>query len=273
MESSAMSVNSQRADIIGSARFLWFELAGRCNFECIHCYAESSPRKDHGNVSSSRWHELLVEAQQLKVEHIQFIGGEPTLHPSFSDLICHSHRLGLGIEVYTNLAVLSEHTLKLYEANDVSIATSFYSIDPDVTARMTRRDWAHKQIVANIMWLLECGIPLRVGIIKNQQDEDVTPTINFLRSLGVKHFREDAVRAVGRGGLNVLQPRPRDRRDDLCGACANGNAAITPSGDVYPCVFSRWLPIGNINERSLAEVLHGDLMESVGRDLRAFFSL
>src|SRR6266508_6854391 len=87
MESSAMSVNSQRADIIGSARFLWFELAGRCNFECIHCYAESSPRKDHGNVSSSRWHELLVEAQQLKVEHIQFIGGEPTLHPSFSDLI------------------------------------------------------------------------------------------------------------------------------------------------------------------------------------------
>ncbi len=78
---------------------------------------------------------------------------------------------------------------------------------------------------------------------------------------------------VERGGLNVLQPRPRDRRDDLCGACANGNAAITPSGDVYPCVFSRWLPIGNINERSLAEVLHGDLMESVGRDLRAFFSL
>ncbi|MGH3766431.1 MAG: SPASM domain-containing protein [Pseudonocardiaceae bacterium] len=48
----------------------------------------------------------------------------------------------------------------------------------------------------------------------------------------------------------------------LCGNCANDVAAISPMGEVWPCVFSRWMPSGNVLDCSLAEVLDGGLREN-----------
>ncbi|MFD6072258.1 MULTISPECIES: SPASM domain-containing protein [Amycolatopsis] len=50
----------------------------------------------------------------------------------------------------------------------------------------------------------------------------------------------------------------RDQRESvehLCGRCGDGVAAISPNGEVWPCVFRRWLPIGNVRDVGLAEVV------------------
>ncbi|MGH3802662.1 MAG: SPASM domain-containing protein, partial [Pseudonocardiaceae bacterium] len=84
---------------------------------------------------------------------------------------------------------------------------------------------------------------------------------------GVASVGYDLLRQVGRG--------VRDQQasvEQLCGNCGNGVAAISPNGVVWPCVFSRWLPIGNVFERELAEILTGPDAERICSQLAQAFA-
>ncbi|MGH3779147.1 MAG: SPASM domain-containing protein [Pseudonocardiaceae bacterium] len=62
----------------------------------------------------------------------------------------------------------------------------------------------------------------------------------------------------------------RDQQPDvsqLCGHCAHGKVAIAPNGDVWPCVFSRWMPVGNVRHQSLAEIVAGPAMSDVEQQI------
>src|SRR5690349_9079145 len=52
-------------------------------------------------------------------------------------------------------------------------------------------------------------------------------------------------------------------------------AALSPSrrgGDVWPCVFSRWLPVGNVRREALAEIITGPRMIETTRLLAESFA-
>jgi Radical SAM superfamily/4Fe-4S single cluster domain len=65
--------------------FLWLEITGKCNLRCTHCYAESAPRGTHGSLTRCEWHAIIADAKQVGADTVQFIGGEPTLHPDFPE--------------------------------------------------------------------------------------------------------------------------------------------------------------------------------------------
>jgi MoaA/NifB/PqqE/SkfB family radical SAM enzyme len=67
--------------------FMWMEITGRCQLGCTHCYADSGPRGTHGAMELADWQRVIGEAAELGVARIQFIGGEPTLHPSLGVLM------------------------------------------------------------------------------------------------------------------------------------------------------------------------------------------
>jgi Iron-sulfur cluster-binding domain len=90
---------------------------------------------------------------------------------------------------------------------------------------------------------------------------------NELAALGVPLVGYDRLRQVGRG--------VRDQQvgtEQLCGHCGNGVVAISPDGVVWPCVFSRWLPIGNVLEAKLAEILAGPEADRVRTELAQEFA-
>ena len=69
-------------------KFLWLELTRKCNLECVHCYTDSSPARDlYETLGADDWKRALREAATLDCRSVQFIGGEPTLHPELPDLI------------------------------------------------------------------------------------------------------------------------------------------------------------------------------------------
>src|SRR5687767_9735901 len=84
--------------------FLWLEITLRCNLRCTHCYAESGP----GNALSygadaADWRKTMTQAFHAGCRQVQFIGGEPTLHPSLAELITDARNLGYEfVEVFTN---------------------------------------------------------------------------------------------------------------------------------------------------------------------------
>ncbi|WP_406331875.1 radical SAM protein [Streptomyces sp. NBC_00203] len=242
---------------------LWLDLTRKCQLACTHCYNESDRHGDHGTMTRDDWFSVLDQAGACGVREIQFIGGEPTLHPDFPALVDRALNNGLNVEVYSNLVHVSAECWELFERQGLTLATSYYSDRSTEHNAMTGRP-SHGRTRTNIAEAVRRGIPLRVGIIAGSEAQHVGEAKQDLESLGVIRVRVDHVRPFGRGG----QDRAPDT-GNLCGRCGTGRAAIDPTGDVSPCVFSAWLSVGNVKEAPLASILNGPAMARTNASIRS----
>ena len=245
---------------------LWLEITGKCNLQCVHCYADSGPKVSHGEMTTSRWLEIIAEAGDLGVGTIIFIGGEPTLHPDIEVLLYQASLAVPKVEIYTNLTHLSPTLLKLCQKQRIDIATSYYSCDPSIQDRVAQVP-SQKKVRENLQRVVEAGLNVRVGIVNVFPEQNMTATADELRTMGIVNLTVDRARRIGRGASSSQVKLV----DELCGQCSRAFAAVLPSGAVAPCVFSRDLPVGNVLTSSLSEVLNAPRMIAT-RDLldRAF---
>src|SRR5712691_3636805 len=247
-------------------RFLWLEITGKCQLACEHCYADSGPKGTNGVMTVEDWQRVIDEATTLGVERVQFIGGEPTLHPGLADLISYALGIGIGVEVFSNLVHVTPALWEAFQQPGVSLATSYYSPNADEHNAITRRR-SHDKTLANIREALRRGITLRVGVIGMREGQQVGGAVTELRDLGVADVGVDYLRQVGRG---VRDNNPSTAQ--LCGACGQGNAAVSPTGVLWPCIMSRWMGMGNVRETSLAHILDGSEAAAVNEELRRAFA-
>jgi uncharacterized Fe-S cluster-containing radical SAM superfamily protein len=243
---------------LGSLSFLWLELTGKCNLECVHCYADSGPRHPLiDQMKTSDWTRLIEEAAHIGCKTLQFIGGEPTLHPDLGQLCAIARDLGIReIEVFTNATRLDETLLDCFRDHKVGVASSFYSCDPNTHDLITGRPRSWAKTVRGFHKVIAAGIPLRVGVIEMDQNRaHCDEALGFLRSIGVRRVRVDRIRGVGRGLVQVTCCGEEDSPfDQLCGQCWKGRLCVDPSGMAYPCVMARRWPIADVRD-GLAKVL------------------
>ncbi|WP_428093131.1 radical SAM protein [Candidatus Pollutiaquabacter sp.] len=71
-----------------SLDFLWLEITPKCNLTCVHRYADSTPFNPlESKMTFQDWVNVMKESYELGCRKIQFIGGEPTIHPEFLNLV------------------------------------------------------------------------------------------------------------------------------------------------------------------------------------------
>lgn len=237
-----------RASEVG---FLWLELTGRCQLACTHCYADSGPAGTSGTMTTPDWERVIEEAAALGVRMVQFIGGEPILHPDLPVLVERVLKRGMEVEVFSNLVHVSPRLWETFSRPSVRLATSYYSDDPNQHRAVTGRP-SHARTRANIAEAVRRGIDLRVGIIDVYEGQRVEQARAELRALGVTDIGTDRLRGIGRGGSADV--------GELCGHCGDGRAAVLPDGSVSPCVLSRWMTAGNVKRQQLAGILAGQRM-------------
>ncbi|WP_228646459.1 radical SAM protein [Microtetraspora sp. AC03309] len=246
--------------------FMWLEITGKCQLECGHCYASSGPNGTHGTMTSEDWMRVIDQGAALGVSMVQFIGGEPTLHPDLPMLVRHALDAAVEVEIYTNLVHVTPAMWQVFRQPGVRLATSYYSDDASEHQAITRRPTL-KVTTKNIARAQEFGIPLRAGVIGVLGGQRSGEGIALLERLGVPDVGYDDLREVGRG---VRENGPGV--EQLCGQCGDRKIAISPSGEVWPCVFSRWLPVGNVREMSLADIATSETFARVIGDLRGQFT-
>ncbi|WP_329303541.1 radical SAM protein [Streptomyces sp. NBC_00659] len=94
-------------------------------------------------MTARDWRRIIDEAAALGTSAVQFIGGEPTLHSHFVELVGHAVGAGLRARVCSNLyRVRAEHR-RLFEHPRVSLATSYYSDDAAEHDAVTGRRGSH----------------------------------------------------------------------------------------------------------------------------------
>lgn len=236
---------------------LALEITGRCQLACRHCYAGSGSSGSHGTMTADDWRSVITQAAGIGVSRVQFIGGEPTLHPDFAALLTHAAGTGLPAEVYGHLAHVKDAWWDLFTCPGVSLATSYYSDDPREHDAITGRPGSHARTLANIGKAVSRGVPLRASIIEVADGQRTSQARAELEAIGVTRIRTARLRHLGRAahaGPDV---------SELCGNCGRGVAAVLPSGDVCPCVMSRWLIAGNVRDTPLAGILSGPAMAAL----------
>lgn len=191
------------------------------------------------------WMGLVDQAAAAGINMVQFIGGEPTMHPRFTLIMSHALDAGLDVEVYSNLVRVTDEMWELFQSPRVSLAFSYFARDESAHNAVTGRP-SHKATRRNAAKAASLGIRIRAGVIDFGH---VQEAVSDLKSMGVKKVSTDRVRRIGRGGDGTPAPT------ELCGRCGQDVAAVSADGDVSPCIFSRWLRVGNVRQTPLAEIL------------------
>lgn len=101
---------------------------------------------------------------------------------------------------------------------------------------------------------VEDSYELARQVLQGQRDDYAG---HELYDLGITDVRTGQVRPFGRGAQGAPPYLGR-----LCGQCGRGEIAILPDGLVTPCVFARWMSMGNVHQRSLREIYGGETMRN-----------
>jgi len=197
------------------------------------------------------WIRVLDEINEMGTRAVQFVGGEATLHPALPELIDHALTHALDVEVFSNLVHVPDPLWTVFAQPGVSLATSYYSDDPAEHAAITGKP-SHARTRANIAKAQARGIPLRAGLIDFGANQRTSQARAELVNLGVPSIGYDRVRELGRAAPDQQGSAPQ-----LCGRCGDGIAAIDPNGEVRPCLFAKWISIGNVHDRPLAQIVSG----------------
>ena len=256
---------------------LWLEITPKCNLNCVHCYADSSPyRPLTDGLTTDDWLRIIKEAAVLKCRMIQFIGGEPTIHPDLTKLVSAARVAGIpSIEVYTNGTCFTSALQECFLENKVQLAFSVYADNPEIHDRVTRTDGSQLKTLAAIEWAINNSMTVRAGVIDAGINKGYTDAaVQMLKTKGLVNVGVDRRRNIGR---TQVSSEPDDLLRELCGRCAPGKLCVTSCGDIYPCVFSRFHVIGNAADgldaalksvplRSFEEALHRIVSSSTDVD-------
>jgi MoaA/NifB/PqqE/SkfB family radical SAM enzyme len=244
---------------------LFVELTDKCPLDCLHCYAEAS-LDGSSSMSADLAANLVDQAAEIGFGRLQLTGGEPLLHPELASLVSRAVDAGIDrVEVFTSGVGLDPVLLGAI-SDQAEFAISVYSTDPAVHDRITGVPGSLAATLAAIDLLLERGFQLRVAVIlmrENAGDWPRTRAELVERGVPAERVSASLMSRTGRGREAEL---PDELPDDLVADPADpepsrdpwswpGKAAVSPSGDVFPCIFARWLKLGNAAEQSLSEIL------------------
>jgi len=251
--------------LVESPSILFLELTSSCPLRCRHCYAEAGdgPGVELDPVLAV---EVIAQAAALGFERLQLTGGEPLLHGRVAGLADTALEAGIErVEVFTSGVGLTPDLLIEFP-RETAFALSVYSSDQAIHDAMTGVPGSLDATLAAVDRILERGARLRVAVVLMEGNADGwqrTRDALVARGVPAPSISASLVTRVGRGA----EVEPPAERPDLSPADAAdpettadpaiwpGKVAVAPNGDVFPCIFARWLRLGNVRERRLVDIL------------------
>ena len=160
-----------------------------CNLRCRYCYAESGERLE-GELGYEALTDIVAQAKELGVHSVVVIGGgEPTIHPQFTELISFIHSLDIVPMVFTNTITMTRELAGFLYAKNASVMGKLDSLRPQVQDFLTGRKGSFRRIERGLNNLIEAGFTqvedrrrLRLGV------SFVTNRLNLDEIEGIWHF-------------------------------------------------------------------------------------
>lgn len=272
-----VAARAQRANIPLS---VLLEITGRCNLDCQHCYLDI--RHPPEEMSTAEILRVLDELSAAGTLFLTISGGEVFLRHDLYEILEHARRLGLVVRLNTSGTRIGRaEAERLASLGLATVELSVYSHHADVHDDVTRRRRSFRRTVRAALLLRRYGmnVILKAPLIQSSA-EDYRGILDLARRLGAQGKLDPGIITRRDGDPTPAALRPSAealavvlRDPEVFGAdrplpppakpedapCAIGRrvARIGPEGGVYPC-STYPEPVGNVRERSFADIWWGD---------------
>jgi radical SAM protein with 4Fe4S-binding SPASM domain len=275
---------------------LEIELGPGCNPRCPHC--QVSGRATSGEaLSEDEISDSILQARDLGARRIGVLDGELENHRRLLPITRLARSEGLEVEVFTNGTGITEDVARELFANRIPVVLRMDSLDEGIQDLLTGTEGSFRVIQQAFRRLKEAGYPspeasLRIdGVICRQNVDGVASLWKWLRAGGIACRFEIAAPRLNQSEGRWLQVDParvqevfaeisRIEREEhgrewdpppprWGNGCTQHKVSclIRWQGDVLACVGVA-TPIGNIRDRSLAEIVReSEILEDL-RDHR-----
>lgn len=257
------------------------ELTLRCNIRCTHCYNfdRDEPRPaPSSELSMPEIRRLLDDLRRAGTLFLSLTGGEALVHPRFWEIADEAASRSFALTVLSNGTLLTEAVCDRLAAYPTlwGVSLSVYGARAETHDGVTQVPGSFERTMSGARRLAERGarVGVKFVIMKANASEtgamiaaaeregfeysvDTTITGRYDGTSGSLSTRVDPETLAGlyRGPLkSLVRPGPADPTDDefKCN-CARGNAAVSSTGEVYPCIATP-LRAGNIREQSFVDI-------------------
>lgn len=255
--------------------FAWIEITKSCPYKCRHCYNESDIEVDVKHMSMEDFYDTVAKLKRFGIRKIQLIGGEPTIHPNYKQMVIHSAKNFDDVEVFSNGVYINEALIEIYKKYNIHFAFSFYSDIEEEYEKVTGIKNSFKRITNTIKLLELNGIKHRLesvrmkGVQYSEQflsDLQRKPDLPWLvgsaslelfdkEMLNEKYITKDKMRKLSKK-IKSEEVISRMQYHN----CFSRKIYIDYQLNCYPCVMERGLIHGNIRNKEIDEVIKKDIV-------------
>jgi len=182
----------------------WLTINRACNMRCDWCYAKMTGFNASQNMTPETVDRSIALASDLGLDAIILIGGEPTIHPDFLEIVKKITAAGMKAYVVTNAIRFSNQKFldKALEAGIKSITISFKASNREDYLRFTHRDVFGKAVKAT-QNIAASGVEHAVNITACEElMGNLDQMIDVIKKTGAKSFSIDSGKPV------ILNSRP-----------------------------------------------------------------
>lgn len=196
---------SHLESIVGKAHEDWFKsvyiyITEKCQLHCKHCYLGTRLKRAATMPFDQICHNLKVW-KALGGSKLCLLGGEPTLHPQFEDVVRYSIDLGYEkITMDTNGLQIAAKKLSAFDSSDITfIRVSLDGGSPE-THEWIRGKGTFETVVNTIRGLCDKGFDTRIICTVNKMNmKDCLDILPLADDLGVNTVKYHIFSGVGNG--------------------------------------------------------------------------
>lgn len=241
-----------------------------CNYDCKFCYARFENLKATPVMAANEGCQLLEMLASAGVEKINFVGGEPMLHPHIETWIIHAKSLGLTTSIVSNGTNIDEAFLQRMQGHLDWIGLSIDASNDELHALLGRglKGDIKKGIsnhlsttlsIAPLLHTYGIGVKLNTVVTSQNSLDDMTEVVRIVRphrwkifqALSIEGENDDFIEelSVSKEEFEGYVSRHRQSLSMMndCSIVAENNEAmlgtyamIDPVGRVYTNAESRY---------------------------------
>lgn len=269
---------SERAQSRSIPLAAMFELTGRCNLDCGHCYLDiAHPPKE---VTTAQAFHIIDELRRAGTLFLSLTGGELFLRHDALEIAAYARKQGMALRLFTNATRITRAlAADIARLRPLAVEVSIYGTHASAHEGVTRRRRTLRRTLRGVVLLARAGVKLKLKApllsavtgeldrlhdyadrlgAEMMIDATVSPRLDGNDApLALRADSDALAQALAHPRLEKLRgmgepPLP----DDLPCAIARHTTRISPTGDVYPCPTYP-VPVGNLLERSFSDIWSG----------------
>ena len=252
-----------------------FEITHRCICSCVHCYLGPSPGEELATTEIER---LFTQLREEGVIYLTITGGEPFLRDDLPRVLELAHRERFLLTIMTTGILIGEPEARLMKRSGViGVEMSLLGATADTHDALMRHPGAFAAMREAVSLVKSAGIEVVLkSTVLGGNYRELPGMRDAARAWGVPLIaRRDVAPAIDgdcspqQWMVNAAEAAELDAgspveagRHGQAGAvltCKAGKTtcAITPSGEILPCILFR-RTVGSIRARSLHAIWHGE---------------